>query len=732
MNQLRNHSKIQGIEKYQHFLGLRFQTFKSAFDAFAEIKGKVIVELGTSRSFVPAGVEGSAVNDSKYCDVNNPGKWDWGAGIFTRMCAMHLEAYKPEIHTVDISSDAIEICKVITSDYSHLISYHVMTSEDFLMRYNGKIDFLYMDTGESDEQADKLHLKEAQIALSRKLFSENAIILIDDVNNPGINLSKGRYSIPFLYQNGFQLKFFDYQILLQRNRNTKSMCPEYQFDLANKNFEKGDYSNAIKQYEELLIQRPGNISILTNLSTAYFQMGQIIDSRNILTQLADQSPQNGDIWNNLGKMYRETGQVELSLDCFQKSFQFNHSDVIASNYLFALNYSCQKTPEQIADAHFNWGASKKTMDKQCQVSKHDSIRIGYVSPDFSSHVIAFFIRPILRNHDYSRFKVFCYANVAVTDTVTKDYQKMNIAWRNIYGHSDTSVLAQIQKDNIDILIDLAGHTHNNRLPLFALKPAPVQVTYLGYPNTTGLQTIDYRLTDTIADPPSFQQFYTEKLMYLSPCFLCYEPLNHTPSPERHYSEKITFGSFNNLGKMNAHVVQTWAAILKELPNARLFLKSKVLADDKMQQFVRNTFSKYDIQPDRLDFSGYINHYTTHLEQYHKVDIALDSFPYNGTTTTFESLWMGVPVLTLAGKTHSSRVSKSILTSLGLTDLIASSESDYIAKAIRLASNKSLLNTLRYSLRHLLSHSQLLNAKGFVRQLETVYQKICQTDRNNNK
>jgi predicted O-linked N-acetylglucosamine transferase (SPINDLY family) len=252
---------------------------------------------------------------------------------------------------------------------------------------------------------------------------------------------------------------------------------------------------------------------------------------------------------------------------------------------------------------------------------------------------------------------------------------------------------------------------------------------LGYPNTTGLQTIDYRLTDTIADPPSFQQFYTEKLMYLSPCFLCYEPLNHTPSPERHYSEKITFGSFNNLGKMNAHVVQTWAAILKELPNARLFLKSKVLADDKMQQFVRNTFSKYDIQPDRLDFSGYINHYTTHLEQYHKVDIALDSFPYNGTTTTFESLWMGVPVLTLAGKTHSSRVSKSILTSLGLTDLIASSESDYILKAIHLASNKSLLNTLRYSLRHLLSHSQLLNAKGFVRQLETVYQKICQTDRN---
>jgi len=167
-------SQKKEIEQYQHFLGPRYKTCLSAFDLFVSMNGKIIVELGTSRSFVPAGVEGCTINNPKYWDRNSPEKWDWGAGIFTRMCAMHLEAYQPEIHTVDISSDAINICKVITSDYSHLISYHIMKSEDFLNNFKGKIDLLYMDTGESEEEADKIHLKEAQIALSRKLFSENA------------------------------------------------------------------------------------------------------------------------------------------------------------------------------------------------------------------------------------------------------------------------------------------------------------------------------------------------------------------------------------------------------------------------------------------------------------------------------------------------------------------------------------------------------------------------------
>ncbi|ETR72652.1 MAG: hypothetical protein OMM_01555 [Candidatus Magnetoglobus multicellularis str. Araruama] len=208
----------KSIAQYKPFLGKRYKTFLTAFEIYKSINGKTIVELGTSRSFVPGGVEGTGVNDLKYWDNNTPAKWDWGAGIFTRMCAVHLASLQPEIHTVDYSHDAIEICKVITNDYSHFISYHHMGSEDFLKSFSGKIDLLYMDTGESDLQADLLHLNEVKIAISRNLFSENAIVLIDDVNIPNKEISKGRYSIPFLTQNGFHIKLIDYQVLLQREK----------------------------------------------------------------------------------------------------------------------------------------------------------------------------------------------------------------------------------------------------------------------------------------------------------------------------------------------------------------------------------------------------------------------------------------------------------------------------------------------------------------------------------
>ena len=206
----------KGVEKYKRFLGPRYRTFLYAFDEFIAIGGKTIVELGTSRSFVSGSRKGCMVNDVRYWNPAKPRNWDWGAGIFTRMCALHLQELKPEIHSVDLSADAIEISKVITADFSELITYHLTTSEDFLHAFNVKIDLLYMDTGETEMEADELHLREAKIVLARQLLSPNAIVLIDDVNVPGKTASKGKHSIPLFCKNGFQIKISDYQVVLQR------------------------------------------------------------------------------------------------------------------------------------------------------------------------------------------------------------------------------------------------------------------------------------------------------------------------------------------------------------------------------------------------------------------------------------------------------------------------------------------------------------------------------------
>jgi hypothetical protein len=213
-------NRPRGIERYRAYLGARYATFHFAFEEFISIGGRTIVELGTTRSFVSGGFPGCMVNDARYWNLAEPRTWDWGAGMFTRMCADHLQAYNPEIHSVDISRSAIEISQVITADVSQLIAFHLTSSEDFLKSINGKIDLLYMDAGETDQAADELHLREAQIVLERELLSPRAIVLIDDVNIPGTTASKGKLSIPYLREHGFEIRMSGYQVVLQRATTT--------------------------------------------------------------------------------------------------------------------------------------------------------------------------------------------------------------------------------------------------------------------------------------------------------------------------------------------------------------------------------------------------------------------------------------------------------------------------------------------------------------------------------
>lgn len=348
--------------------------------------------------------------------------------------------------------------------------------------------------------------------------------------------------------------------------------------------------------------------------------------------------------------------------------------------------------------------------------------MGYVSPDFHAHSVAYFIEPVLARHDPAAVETYCYAEVAQPDAFTEHMKTLAAHWRGTFGRSDDEVADMIRNDAIDILIDLAGHTAHNRLAVFARRPAPVQVTYLGYPNTAGLPQMDYRLTDAAADPPGQEVYYTESLVRLPQGFLCYAPPHESPAVGPLPAATggcITFGSFNALPKMNNEVIALWARVLQSVPGARLILKNKSLQDAKTCERYRQHFHP----PERIELLGWLDDPADHLSIYHRVDIALDTFPYNGTTTTCEALWMGVPVITLAGERHAGRVGLSLLTQLGLTELIAKTPDEYVRLAVALAGNRERLAALRAGLRERMRRSPLCDAQSFTRDLEAAYREM---------
>jgi len=351
-----------------------------------------------------------------------------------------------------------------------------------------------------------------------------------------------------------------------------------------------------------------------------------------------------------------------------------------------------------------------------------------VSPDFTHHAVAYFIEPILAAHDRTRVEVFCYANVRVPDATTARLRTLADHWRDIAQLDDDAAAACIRQDEIDLLVDLAGHTAHHRLQVFARRPAPVQATWIGYPNTTGLDAIDYRLTDEICDPPGqTETWHSEKLVRLPSTFSCYQPdaaapeLNALPAVA---SGRITFGCFNNFAKITPEVIALWGQLIRQLPDAQLLLKSRGLEDPTTAARIRAAFANAGIGGARLALNGKELSVHDHLQLYHGVDIGLDPFPYNGTTTTCEALWMGVPVITLAGNVHAARVGASLMAHVGLPDLVAATPDDYVAKAAALARDLPRLGTIRQTLRETMRRGPLCDAAKFTRQLEAAYAVMC--------
>ena len=507
-------------------------------------------------------------------------------------------------------------------------------------------------------------------------------------------------------------------------------------NLGNVYKEKGYLDKAIQSLQTAIGLQPNHPDSYVNLGSVLRLQGKFSAAIAAYQKALQLNPNIAEAQNNLGNALKEQGKFSEAIAAYRQALQLNPNYGVAhSNLVFALNYSTDYDPQAIYREHQYWATSQVKVSPQtqpshkCDRTPNRRLRIGYVSADFKAHSVAYFLEPLLAAHDHRNFEIICYSNSQKVDETTRRLQQLVDGWQTIVTMNDEAAADLIRQDAIDILVDLSGHTKGNRLLVFAQKPAPLQVTYLGYPNTTGLDTIDYRLTDTWADPEGSAPLHTEQLVCLPHGFLCYQPwpespaVSPSPAPTNQY---ITFGSCNNLAKVSPQVVTEWSAILSAVPGSKLIMKAKSLGDTGTQDYLYNLFQQQGIARDRIELLARIPSQAEHLALYNQVDIALDTFPYNGTTTTCEALWMGVPVITLAGQTHASRVGVSLLSGVGLPNLITTSVNDYRQRAIALASNLDQLQQLRRTMRDRMKQSPLTNATLITHSIEAAYRTMWQS------
>ena len=498
-------------------------------------------------------------------------------------------------------------------------------------------------------------------------------------------------------------------------------------------YERGEYDLAADRIRKAVASDSVIPIFHYNLGIVYASQGRLEDAVHCYREAIRLKPAFSESFNNLGNVLKDQGKLEEALAQFSRALELKPEFAEAhSNRLLTLNYH-DTEPSTIFEEHRRW--ARQHADPMAPSNPHYKndknpnrpLRLGYVSPDFYSHSVAFFIEAVLEAHDRRRFQVFCYSDVGRPDFVTERLKALPITWRNIALLKNEQVFDLVRNDEIDILVDLAGHTGDNRLLVFAHKPAPIQVSYLGYPNTTGLAAIDYRITDPWADPcDEADQHYIEELVRLPHGFLCYRPPGNAPRVGELpalQKKQITFWSCNRLSKVTPEVVDLWSLILRSVPESRLIMKSRAFRDPASSKRLMEMFTRNGVSAERVRLVGYIPHHADHIAIYNEIDIGLDSFPYNGTTTTCEALWMGVPVVVKAGNRHASRVGVSLLSSIGATDFIADSSETYVDKAVRLAGDLGGLQRIRAELRDRMARSSLTDAHHFTRSLEEAYNEM---------
>jgi len=521
--------------------------------------------------------------------------------------------------------------------------------------------------------------------------------------------------------------------LFQRAVEIRPQEALYLLALAESLFSARRFAESIDLHRAFLKLVPDCTVMRNNYAAALIEQNLREEARVELERLRALLPDVDMVHFNLAGIYREYGRADESIASYRRFLELTPGHAPAySNLLLQLNYSATLGAAAIFADHQRFG---EAFARRYQAPVPDPawprrLRIGYLSPDFRDHVVMRFFEPILANHDKERFEVFLYHSHRLKDAVTERLRAQCASWLDCEDLSDLDLADRIRGDRIDILVDLAGHTSDNRLAVLAMKPAPVQASYLGYPNTTGLGAVDYRITDAYADPPGeSDRLSSEKLVRLAGSYFCYRPAAETPpvGPSPFLaSGHVTFGCFNNFAKLSADFFDTAAQVLAAVPDSRLMLKGRPLSIAAVADPVRRRFEQAGVDPGRVEMRGWEAERKDHLAIYSAVDIALDSFPYNGATTTCEALWMGVPVVSLVGDRHAGRAGASLLNAMDLGEFVARDVGEYVAICTRLAGDRGRLQDLRRQLRERLQRSPLMDEAGFTRRLERCYLELWES------
>ena len=469
------------------------------------------------------------------------------------------------------------------------------------------------------------------------------------------------------------------------------------------------------------------------LGQALLAQQRTAEAREQLNEALRLRPDYAAAHHNLGRLCVEEGLLAEAARHYRTALACKLAPETQTNLLYLLNYLPGTDPGNHFAEHRRWSEWFEQPLRHAwrpavnEAAPDRRLRIGYVSPDLRDHPVSAFIEPILRLHHPEQFETFCYANVKAPDAVTQRLRGLASQWRDIHGWEPDQAAELVRQDGIDILVDLAGHTTNHSLLVFARKPAPVQVTWIGYPNTTGLEAMDYRLTDAVCDPPGqTEQWHSERLWRLPETFSCYcAPLESPavgplPALANGY---ITFGCFNNYCKVSDPTIEVWAQLLREMPTARLLMKSQGLGNPQTAGRLRDRLVRAGVRAEQIELRGAGLSKEQHMGLYHRVDVSLDPFPYNGTTTTCDALWMGVPVVTLAGKTHVARVGLDLVTHLGFPEWGVATRDAYVAKCRELTSDLPTLAGLRLGLREQMRRSPICDGPQFISGLEAAFRSM---------